>query len=176
MMNTTITARSGLTVTMPQAEFDEICTRRGPVAAKQLVLSDAGRALKHRRELAAFYAQQLSAEDQMLINAVARELIRDAIIHQAARELGYGNYVDRVQMGRSVNDAQWARIIERSLGWAGEIDDTPDDGARSVAAQKLGFLTEHDAEYSRYWTVSDWQITAPNGWDGQPASAAEALS
>lgn len=175
MSTTTLTARSGLTVTIPQSEMDAISARLGPVSARQHILSDAGRALKHRRDLMTYYAQTLSDDDLSLIRAVARQMIRDSAIYVAATELGYGNYVTRAAAGRPMPES-WDRIVSRAIAWAGEIDDTPTDRDLVIATQRLGFLTEDDAEYSRNYVRPTWTITAPDGWDCKPANTPEALS
>ena len=159
-MNTVVklVSRAGLVAEVPQSEFDLLSFRLGPVRAREHALSDAGRALKHRRELAAYYAQTLSAQDQELIRATARQLLRDCAIQQAARESGYGNYVDRIARGGMVNHDQWSRIVERATNRAGNIDDTPDDAALCAAAEQLGFRTERTADWDRLWVFPGWKI------------------
>jgi hypothetical protein len=176
-MNTVkLVSRAGLIVEMPQSEFDLMSSQLGPVRARERALSDAGRALKHRRELAAYYAQTLAEQDQELIRATARQMMRDFAIQQAARELGYGNYVDRIARGGMVPAESWARAVSRATERAGNIDDTPDDGDICAAAEQLGFLTERGADWDRRWLFPHWTITAPDGWNGQPADAATATA
>ena len=176
MLFVKLVSRAGLVAEIPQSEFDLVSASIGPVRARERVLSDAGRALKHRRDLAEFYAQNLTPQDQELIRATARQMIRDVEIQIAARELGYGSYVDRVARGGHVNPEQWARVISRATERAGHIDDTPDDGWLCAAAEQLGFASERTAEWDRRWLFPDWKISAPDGWNGQPATAATATA
>lgn len=179
-MNTiTMTSRGGLVVELSQSEFDQVSSRLGPVYARESILSDAGRALKHRRELAAHYRQILSIDDLALIGGTALQMMRDAAIHNAAREMGCGPFVERVQAGRHVDPDVWARIVERAVAWAGgpeALDGDPTDVIWCAAAGALGFSTDEDAEYNRRWLRPSWVITAPDGWDGQPASAPAAIA
>ena len=168
-----LVSRAGLVAEIPQSDFDALSLSLGPVRARERVLSDAGRALKHRRELAAYYAQTLDEHDQEMIRATARQLLRDVAIQSAAAEIGYGNYVARVAAGRPVNPEQWARIVSRATERAGNIDDTPDDAALCAAAEQLGFRTERTADWDRRWLFPGWKISAPDGWNGQPSQVPE---
>lgn len=171
-----LVSRAGLVVEIPQSEFDLVSASIGPVRARERVLSDAGRALKHRRDLAEFYVQTLTESDQQLIRTTARQMVRDIEIQIAARELGYGSYVDRIARGGHVNPDQWARVIARATERAGNIDDEPDDAMLCAAAEELGFASERTAAWDRRWLFPDWKISAPDGWNGQPATAATATA
>lgn len=171
----TLISRNGLAVTLPQSDYGQYLAVCGSIEkTRERVLSDAGRALKHRRTLAQFYAQELSDEQRQQVDQVARAMVRQDAIYEAASELGYGPYVDRKISGRPTNDAKWERIVARATEWAGQIDDTPSDSYISVAMYELGLMTEDDAGYSRRFTEPTWGISAPDGWNGQLAAAPEA--
>jgi len=173
----TFTSRNGLSVTIPQPIFDQMLGSLGTLSGvRERVLNDAGRALKHRRELADFYAQELTAEQRQQVAQVASAMIRQDAIYSAACEMGYQPYVDRAIAGRPTNDAQWARIIERAREHAGQIDDTPTAEDLNSAMSELGMLTGNDAEYSRRLTLPTWSISAPDGWNGQSSNHREATN
>lgn len=176
MSTVTLVSRAGLVADIPQADFDKLLLQIGPVRARERILSDAGRALKHRRELAAHYAQTLTEADLANINQMARAFIRREAIERAAYDLGYGSTIDRVNRGGRVDEISYGRIVSRATEWAGNIDDTPDDGALCYAAEQLGFTTERTADWDRNWLRPTWKITAPDGWNQQPAETPTALA
>ena len=176
-----LVSRAGLAVELPQSEFDQLSLAIGPVRARERVLSDAGRALKHRRELAAHYAQALTDADRANVNQMARAMIRRTAIEVAARELGYGNYLDRIDRGGAAaemiaSSESYQRAIRQATERAGNIDDTPTDDYLCAAAEALGFSTERTADWDRRWLCTGWVITAPDGWDNQPAALATATA
>ena len=173
----TITSARGLSVTLPLSEYADLIAARGEPVAKQTLLSEAGRALKHRRALAEYYSQELTEVDHALITQIVRALRRQQAIYAAAHELGYGNYIARVETGRPVNEDQWERIMQRSRERANYSDDPTPATADEIAfaIERMGRLSDRDAQYSRRHLMPTWEITAPDGWDMLPAATPVAL-
>ena len=174
-------SRAGLRVELPESEYAAAIATDGITRARERLLSEAGRALKHRRELAQFYAQEIDDAQRNLIQAVARQLVRAAAVDEALRELGGGLYLTRIAFGgavaeRTADSPPYQRLRARAVERAGNIDDTPDEGAIAEAMRLLGLLTEQDAQWSRRHLRAGWTIAAPDGWDGAPALAAEAMA
>jgi len=182
MEQITLTSARGLVVSVPIAEYSNRLLSASTDTVRASILSDAGRALKHRRILADFYAQTLTASQRAQVRAHAVALSRRTNILNAARDLGYGEYVNRVTAGRPVPDETWSRIMDRATDRAGyarlgvdsEYEPTPAD--IEFAMGDLGYITGHDASYSRRFTEPTWQITAPDGWNGQSSECAEAVA
>jgi len=167
--NDTITLKSahGLTATIPEQEYNAIVAEYQG-RAREIALSRAGAALKHRRALAQYDHQTITAEQAAEIDQIARALVRDNAIIAAVNDLGYGVYAARVAAGRPVNPAQWGNILARARASVGDIDDTPDRSALDEAARLLGLLTADDVAGD---TRPTWTINAPDEWDRQVEGA-----
>lgn len=195
MSQITYTSSNGMTVSIPAAEHAAITAAvaerkyahgLGPALTleqrvKSCVLNAAGRALKHRRDLAAYYVQEIPADDLEFARAIAVQAKREGAVIAAAYDIGYGPYMARSLAGRHVDPGTMGRIRERAAERARtEIEHlkreplTLDDIDYGLKAQ--GYMVSADAEYSRCLTMPTWVITAPDGWNGQLATAQEATA
>ena len=195
-MNTcTFKSAAGLVVSVPEAEVEALMTRLSAERylpygtanltieqrAKSAVLSAAGRALKHRRELAAYYVQEISAEDQEFARAIAVQAKREGAVIAAAYDMGYGPYMARSLVGRHIDTGTMGRIRERAAERARtEIEHVEREPLTlsdiDYGLKMMGYMVSADAEYSRALTQPTWQITAPDGWNGQLSTAQEATT
>jgi len=161
-----IESKSGLLVTVPDAEYGELLLRASSVeAVRASILSQAGRIHKHRQQLIRYAAQTLTPEEQQAVECLARALVRQAHVDLEMIRLGYGNYLTRRDRGGLLPES-YSRIRERAVESAGTPPDTLHDRDRIAAMRQLGYLTVDDADYSeRIISGSTWEIWAPIGWD-----------
>lgn len=155
--------RNGLTVLIPDDEYGILLALHGQSGAYAYVLNQAGRVLKHRRELSVIYHQVLSDDEKTQVECIARSVAVQAAIDAKIREMGYGNYLSRRDQGGMMPES-FTRIVNRAYNVAHEsITVTEDD--RSVAMSLLGFYTDFDRQWSeRVVSGCKWEITAPDGW------------
>lgn len=195
-MNTcTFNSAGGLVVSVPEAEIEALMTRLAAerylpygVAkltieqrAKSAVLSAAGRALKHRRDLAAYYAQEIPADDLEIARAIAVQAKREGAVIAAAYDIGYGPYMARSLAGRHVDTDTMGRVRERATERArSEIEHVEREPLTladiDYGLKMMGHMVSADAQYSRCLTKPTWEITAPDGWNGQLSTAQEATA
>lgn len=195
-MNTnmiTFISSGGLTVSIPESEHRAIVdaiinegdmprwmgTLTLEQRVKSHVLNAAGRALKHRRDLAAYYAQEIPAADLELARAIAVRARRDGAVIAAAYDMGYGSYMARSLAGRYVNPDTMGRVMERATERARTELEHVESEPLTLAdvdygLKQIGYMVSDDAEYSRAYTQPSWGITAPDGWNGQLSTAQEA--
>jgi len=195
-MNTrTFNSAAGLVVSVPEAEVEALMTRLSAERylpygtanltieqrAKSAVLSAAGRALKHRRDLAAYYAQEITADDLEFARAIAVQAKREGAVISAAYDMGYGPYMARSLAGRHVDTDTMGRVRERATERARtEIEYVESEPITlddvDYGLKMMGYMVRADAEYSRALTQPTWEITAPDGWNGQLSTAQEATA
>lgn len=195
-MNTcTFNSAAGLVVSVPESEIEAIMEKLAAERylpygmakltieqrAKSAVLSTAGRALKHRRDLAAYYAQEISPDDLEFARTIALQAKREGAVIAAAYDLGYGPYMSRSLAGRHVDPDTMGRIRERATERArSEIEYVESEPLTlddiDYGLKMMGYMISDDAEYSRALTHPTWEITAPDGWNGQLSTAQEATA
>jgi hypothetical protein len=158
--------RSGLTVVVPDDEYGVLLATHGEHGAYEYVLNQAGRVLKHRRELEEIRNQVLTDDQRNQVESAARALAIQNIIDIYLCENGYSAYVDKRNRGGMLPES-FSRTVERAReSCADEIErSTPTDDDRNYAMTMLGFYTEDDRRWSeRVSSWCNWEISAPEGW------------
>lgn len=154
----------GMVVEMSDQAYGTYLAKYGS-RTRESILTEAGRVYKHRELLHLIRKQELTEEQKLQVESLATAAARQFAIYNAAREMGYGTYVDRALQGRIMPDS-WCRIVERAAATIEEITVTESD--RNCAMTELGFYVERDAAHSARIVrgCESWKITVPDGWGG----------
>ena len=163
-----ITSKQGMTVELSDDEYGVMLAEYGEQGARYQILSDAGRAYKHKQQLKNYREQVLTPEQLAQVESVARSSAVQSVIDAYLIENGFSAYIKKRDLGGMLPES-WSRTVERAReACQDEIEClTISDRDRDYAMSMLGFLTDDDRQRSEHisnWCT--WKITVPDGWGG----------
>lgn len=158
-----LTSKQGMTVVISDTEYSELLSKHGP-QAKEKILTWAGRVFKHRQVIDRFQKQKLTEEEQKNVSQLAMAMIRSHLIDCELRDMGYGEYLRRRDLGGLMPES-WSRTVSQAADRVGNIDIEPDAFDIQNAMAELGYYTEKDLEWAERITCrTDWEIAVPEDW------------